>query len=90
MTDQEAIKQIQKYKGLLPCARGEDECMAVAIKALEAQIKLKECVANLDNPEFAHLTWSHEEMLQLLKEHVADYTKGVERGESKGISSAGQ
>lgn len=41
------------------------------IKAMvEKQIKLKECIANLDNPEFQHLSWSHEELLKLLKEHV--------------------
>lgn len=75
MSDQEAIKQIKRHEGLLPCARGENECMDMAIKALEAQIKLKECIANLDNPEFEHLTWSHAEVLKLLKEHVAAYTE---------------
>ena len=97
MTDQEAIKKIKvrhcqgdKYCTDC-CMHGGNICpYDMAIDALEAQISLKECIANLDNPEFAHLTWSHAEVLELLKEHVADYTKGVERGESKGISAAGQ
>lgn len=48
-----------------------EQAFEKAIHALEAQMKLKECIANLDNPEFKHLTWTHEEVLKLLKEHVA-------------------
>lgn len=70
MTDQEA-KAIFEYgvtiKEELPNVAPAYE---VAIKALKAQVKLKECIANLDNPEFQHLSWSHEELLKLLKEHV--------------------
>lgn len=71
MTDQEAIKWTEAR---MRSGKTHDEVWEagdMVIKALEAQVKLKECIANLDNPEFTHLTWSHEELLKLLKEHVA-------------------
>lgn len=35
MTEQEAIEKIKQYRGVFPCARGEDECLDMAITALE-------------------------------------------------------
>lgn len=69
MTDQEAKYTIIEFMPVGSFKRYR-EALGKAIHALEAQVKLKECIANLDNPEFKHLTWTHEEVLKLLKEHV--------------------
>ena len=44
------------------------ESLGKAIHALEAQMKLKECIGRLDQPEYENITWSKEELVLLLKE----------------------
>ena len=76
MQEREAIKafdttHLMVLKG--GSAVDYEAAVHMGVDALEAQISLKECIENLDNPEFEHVTWTHAEVLKLLKEHVADY-----------------
>lgn len=41
MKELEAIETIKRYAGLLPCARGEDKALDLAMQALEKQIPKK-------------------------------------------------
>lgn len=49
MTDCEAKEIIEKYKGLFPSARNEDESLDVAIKALEKQIPKEAIITGRNN-----------------------------------------
>lgn len=74
-------------KGQKREAEINEQAFEKAMKSLEAQISLNECIANLDNPVFEHVTWTHAELLKLLKDFTADHTERGECDESNDISS---
>ena len=71
MTEKEAIKQLKDdlddpFGGYITF----DAC-DLAIKALEAQVKLKEYIERINQPEYEGVVWKKDEVVLLLQELVA-------------------
>ena len=60
----------------LVCGNTAHSCKAgyikLAIKALEAQIKLKKYIERLNQPEYEGIVWKKDEVVLLLKELLAE------------------
>lgn len=75
MTENEAIKIIREYSGLFPQARGEDEALEMAIKALE------ECRAAMEKQNVNKELESHDEKhileccISLMQELVNEFAE---------------
>ncbi len=82
MTEQEAKKRIRniviKCNDYEYCKFGHDcttgcvDAAKMAIKSLDAQIKLKEYIERLNQPEYNGIVWKKDEVVLLLKELLAE------------------
>lgn len=82
MTEQEAEKRIRniviKCNDYEYCEFGHDcttgcvDAAKMAIKALDAQIKLKKYIERLNQPEYNGIVWKKDEVVLLLKELLAE------------------
>lgn len=72
MTEEKAIKWVVAR---LRSGRTHDEAWQagdLAIKAMEAQIKLKEYIERINQPEYEGIVWKKDEVVLLLKELLAE------------------
>lgn len=75
MTEKEAIARLKEHYRIHDDGRPTpklDEASGMAIKALEAQIKLKEYIESLNQPEYQNIVWKKDEVVLLLKELMAE------------------
>ena len=71
MREQETIKQLQNNIDLPFGNFVSEEASKLAIKALEAQIRLKEYIERINQPEYKNVVWKKDEVVLLLQELVA-------------------
>ena len=73
MTVEEALKEIVENGIELGAGDYVDvHALKVARKALEAQIKLKEYIERINQPEYKDVVWKKDEVVLLLQELVAE------------------
>ena len=73
MTVEEALKEIVENGIELGAGDYVDvNALKVARKALEAQIKLKEYIERINQPEYKDVVWKKDEVVLLLQELVAE------------------
>lgn len=74
MKEQVAIKHLEDHFEIHDDGRPHpflDEAERMAINALKAQIKLKEYIERLNQPEYNGVVWQKDELVLLLQELVA-------------------
>ncbi len=72
MTVEEALKEIVENGIELGAGDYVDvKALKVARKALDAQIKLKEYIERINQPEYKDVVWQKDEVVLLLQELVA-------------------
>lgn len=72
MTEKEALKEIVENGIELGAGDFVDvKALKVAKKALESQIKLKEYIERINQPEYNGVLWQKDDVVLLLKELVA-------------------
>lgn len=69
--EKKAIEELQENIDLPFGGTVTDEASKLAIRALEAQIKMKEWIEAYNEPEFNYITWNTEEVICLLNEFLA-------------------
>lgn len=76
MNNQEAIEELKvKYLG---DSDAIVQAKQIAIRALEKQTNVKNCIARLNQKEYKHIVWTNDNLIQLLSSFIA------EGGESNG------
>ena len=71
MTEHEVIVELKSYNDSPYDACLSEEGCEMAIKALEAQTKLKEYIERINQPEYDGVVWQKDEVVLLLKELIA-------------------
>ena len=72
MTEKEAIEELKPNKNFPFDDYVSEGTRELAIKALEAQIKLKEYIERINQPEYKDVVWKKDEVVLLLQELVAE------------------
>ena len=72
MTEQEAIEQLRAFFQY-DLTNEEDTSIEMAIKALEKQIKLKECIEKLKTEEFGCFVTDRKGTIELLSVFLLDW-----------------
>lgn len=73
MNEKEALKEIVENGIELGAGDYVDvEALKMAKKALESQIKLKEYIERINQPEYKYVVWKKDEVVLLLQELVAE------------------
>lgn len=72
MEEKEAKKILERLLSDNILVGNERTAVDLAIKALEAQNKLKEWIEAYNQPEFKDIIWNTEEVIGLLKEFVTE------------------
>lgn len=72
MTENEAINELKDNKKFLFDDYVVPEARVTAIKALKAQIKLKEYIERINQPEYKDVVWKKDEVVLLLQELIAE------------------
>lgn len=73
MKEQVAIKHLEDHFEVHDDGRPHpflDAAVSMAIRSLKAQIKLKEYIERLNQPEYDGVVWQKDEVVLLLKELV--------------------
>ena len=71
MTEKEAIEELKPNENFPFDDYVSEGTRELAIKALNAQIKLKEYIERINQPEYNGVLWQKDDVVLLLKELVA-------------------
>lgn len=76
ITEEEAVEKLGWYSSTNGCGWCTDaehrRAKRLGVRALKAQIKLKEYIERINQPEYNEVVWKKDEVVMLLQELLAD------------------